>query len=131
MTHLNSIRFHDYERFPTALHTFHWSKQPSSSDYSNTNITFRWFRVQFVQAIHDVLGRETIGLDPFIIFLFSSTFRYMIFSNNNWSSFSFARLKKITRFEKILQLLHFCNYSKQTNVFFTVKITFCVYNVVF
>ena len=32
----------------------------------------------------------------------SSTFRCIIFSNNNWSSFWFARLKRITHFERLL-----------------------------
>ena len=68
MRHINFIRFHDYKRIPTALHTPHWSKQPFSSESNNTNFTFFSFLIQFVQVIHDVFDREAIDFDPFIIF---------------------------------------------------------------
>ena len=35
-------------------------------------------------------------------YFFSSTFRYIIFSNNYWTSFWFARLKIITHCERLL-----------------------------
>ena len=97
----------------------------TSSDF----MTIREFLLHFIlstgQNNHSLL-RTTIQILPFfgslsslckwsmmfstekplisilLSYFFSSTFRYIIFSNNYWTSFWFARLKIITHCERLL-----------------------------